>query len=61
MFGCCLPHLKIGDVVIIKDNNFNPLSFPLFVVMNVFKPWFNVNSPEKEKSVKKTIATTHHF
>jgi hypothetical protein len=61
MFGCCLPHLKIGDVVIVKDNNFNPLSFPLSMVRNAFRLRFNVNYPKKEESVRKTIATTHHF
>jgi len=61
MFGCCLPYLKIRDVVIIKDNNFNPLSFPLSVVRRVFRPRFIANSLEKEKSVKKTITTANHF
>lgn len=49
------------DVVIVKDNNSNPLSYPLSMVRNVFRPRFIANSPKKRKSVRKTIVVAQQF
>ncbi len=56
MPGHCPPHPEIGDVVMVKDSNSNPPSFPLAVVKSVSRPKFTIDSRQEEESARKAIA-----